>query len=53
MPLISFKVELKLRWAKHCALSVLGSENENVDSGSNNVIFTIKVTKNNEKLSKL
>ena len=53
MPLISCKVELKLRWTKHCIFSFY-----------NNIIFTIKDTKlyvpvvtlllaDNKKLSKL
>ena len=60
MPLINCKVELKLRWAKHCVLASAGVENNNADS---DIIFTIKDTKlyvpvvtlsakNNQKLSK-
>ena len=45
MLLINCKFELKLRWAKHCVLSVLGNENDNANVYSNNVIFTIKDTK--------
>ena len=29
MPLINCKVELELRWTKHCALSVAGTDNTN------------------------
>ena len=42
MPLIHCKVELKLRWTKHCVLSVLDNENYNANVDSNNIIFTIK-----------
>ena len=63
-PLINYKVELKLKWTKHCVLIVLGNENDNTDVSSNNVIVTIKGTKlyipvvtlsvkNNQKLFKL
>ena len=37
---------MKLRYTKQGALSVLDSENDNADPDSNNVFFTIKVTKN-------
>ena len=37
---------MKFRYTKHGALSVLDSENDNADPDSNNVCFTIKVTKN-------
>ena len=61
MPLINCKVELKLRWTKHCVLASAGVENDGANS--NNVIFTMKDTKlyvhvvtlsakNNQKLSK-
>ena len=43
MPLINCKVELKLKWTKHCVLSVL--DDENVDVNSDNNIFTFKNTK--------
>ena len=37
---------MKLRWTKkHCILSVLGNENNNADTDSNNTIFTIKDAK--------
>ena len=39
MPLISCKIELKLRWKKHCALAAAVVENDGVDS--DNIIFTI------------
>ena len=44
MPLSYCKVELKLRWTKHCVLSVAGIDNSN---GNNyyKIIFTIKDTK--------
>ena len=62
MPLISWKVELKLKWTKYCVLSGAGGDNAN--ASSNNIIFTIKDTKlyvsvvtlsgkDNQKLSKL
>ena len=64
MPLIKCKVELKLRWSKHCVLSVGGTDNANGNNDDNNIIFTIKYTKlyvpaatlstrDNQKLSKL
>ena len=66
MPLISGRVELKLRWKKHRVLSALGLVNaDNEDSAnSDKVIFTTKDTKlyvsvftlsakDNQKLSKL
>ena len=37
------KVELKLKWTKYCVLSAGGADNENANS--NNIIFSIKVTK--------
>ena len=43
MPLINCKVELKLEWLNHCALS--GNGNDNTDADPNDVIFTIKNTK--------
>ena len=55
---------MKLRWTKHCALSVLGSVNADNDDGysSDNIIFTIKdklyvpvvtlLAEGNQKLSK-
>ena len=62
MLLINCKVELKLRWIKHCVLTSAGVQNDNGDS--NNIVFTIKYTKlyvpivtlsakDNPKLSKL
>ena len=64
MPLINCQVELKLRWAKPCALSLGSTDNSNVNNDDNNIIFTIKDTKlyvpvvtlsaeDNKKLSKL
>ena len=64
MSLINCKFELELRWTKHCVLSVLGNENDNINADSNNIIFPIKdtklyapvvtlSTKDNQKLSKL
>ena len=61
MSLINCKVELKLKWRKHCVLA--SAETENVGANSD-IIFTIKdaklhppvVTlqaKDNQKLSKL
>ena len=61
--LTNCKVELKLKWTKHCVLSAAGADNvSNIDS--NNAVFTIKETKlyvpvvtlsarKNHKLSKL
>ena len=39
MPLINCKVELKLKWTKHCALAKSGVDNTNVN---HNIIFIIK-----------
>ena len=44
MPLINCKVELKLKWTKHCLLSAVGADNVN-NRDSRNIIFTIKDTK--------
>ena len=62
MPLINCKIELKIKWTKHCVLAAVGSDNTN--DNLNNVVFTIKDTKlyvpvvtlsakDNHKLSKL
>ena len=63
IPLISYEVELKLKWTKYCVLSAAGADNaDNIDS--KNIIFTIKDTKlyvpvktlsarYNQKLSKI
>ena len=64
MPLISYKVELKLRWTKHCILSSAGTGNANGNNNGNNIFFSIKDTKlyvpvvtlserDNQKLSKI
>ena len=45
MPLINCKVELKLRWTKHCVLYVAGTDNANGNNDDNNIIFIIKQTK--------
>ena len=45
MQLINCKVELKLRWSKHCVLSASGIDNANCNTDNNNIIFTIKDTK--------
>ena len=66
MALINWKVELKLRWARHCVLANAGVKNDDADS---NNIITVKYyyyqrhriyvpvvtlsTKGNLKLSKL
>ena len=63
MPLINFKVELKLKWTKYCVFSEAGADNVNDNVNSNNIIFAIKDTKfsipvitltvrGNQKLSK-
>ena len=36
MPLINCKIELKLKWTKHCVSSSAGADN--VNSNSNNII---------------
>ena len=43
MPLINCEVEFKLKWAKYCALPAACADN--IDTNSNNIIFTIKDTK--------
>ena len=64
MLLINCKVELKLRWSKHCVLSEGSTDNVNGNNNDNNIIFTIRDTKlhvpvvtlstrDNQKLSKL
>ena len=40
MPLINFKVELRLKWTKYCVLVAAGVDN--ADANSNNIIFTLK-----------
>ena len=45
MPFINCKIELNLKWTKHCVLSVLGNNNDNSDNNSDNIIFNIKDTK--------
>ena len=42
MPLINCQVEIKLRWTKHCVLSVAGTDNANGNNDDNNIIFAIK-----------
>ena len=62
MPLIYYKVKLKLKWTNSCVLSAASADNTN--AYPNNIIFTIKGTKlyapvvtlsakYNQKLSKL
>ena len=62
--MINCKVEIKIRWTKHCVLSVGGTDSANGNNDNNNIIFTIKDTKlyvpvvtlsarDNQKLSKL
>ena len=41
IPLINCKVESKLKWTKHCVLSVLRNENSNANS---NINFSITDT---------
>ena len=43
MPLINYKVELKIKLKKYCVLAGTGSDNTNADPCS--FIFTIKGTK--------
>ena len=43
MPLIHWKVELKLRWAKHCGLSVAGTDNANGNNDDNDTILLLKI----------
>ena len=43
MPLINCKMELKLKWTKHCVLASTGTDN--ADDNSDDIVFTIKETK--------
>ena len=40
MPLVNCKIELKLKWTKHCVLAAAGNDNAN-----DNIIITMKDTK--------
>ena len=40
--LINCEVELKLRWTKHCVLSVAGTGIDNGNNDNNHIIFTVK-----------
>ena len=62
IPLINWKIELKLQWTKYSVLSAAGADNN--DAYFNNIIFTVKDTilyvsavtlpaRSNQKLSKL
>ena len=62
MPLINYKIELKLKWINYCVLSAAGNDNSN--GNDDNIIFTIKDTRlyvsvvmlsarNNQKLTKI
>ena len=62
MPLINCKIELKLKWTKHCVLATGGNDNDYFNS--DDIIFTIEDTKlyvpfvtlsskDNQKLSKV
>ena len=62
MPLINYKIELKLTWTKYCVLSAAG--NDDTNANPYDIILTIKDTKlyvqvvillarDNQKLSKL
>ena len=42
MPLADCIIELKLKWAKYCALSAKGNANTNKNDNANNIILTIK-----------
>lgn len=43
MPLITCKIELKLKWTNHCVFSETNADNFNANL--NTIIFTIKDTK--------
>ena len=45
MPLIIWKVELKLKWSKCCDLSPADADNVSSNANDNNITFTIKNTK--------
>ena len=46
MPLINFKVELKLKWTNYCFLSANGNDNDNENANLNNIIDNYNVTIN-------
>ena len=50
MPLNNPKVEFKIRWRRHCVLSVAGTDNANSTNDDNDIIFTINDTKLNVPL---
>ena len=50
MPLINCKVELKLRWTKHCVLASTGIEKDGGNSDNN---ISISKTQNSMFLSSL
>ena len=50
MPFINCKVELKLRWTKHCVLASTGVENDGDDSNNN---ISLSKTQNSMFLSSL
>ena len=61
---INWKIELKIKWTKHCVLSENENDNVKDNNDGNNIIFTIKDTqlyvpvinlkaRENQKLSKL
>ena len=54
MPLIYCKVKLKLRWTKHCVLSVLSAANTDDDDrqGKNYISLVCLSAIDNQKLSK-
>ena len=53
MPTINWKLELKLRWTKHCVLSVLGIANNNDGDGNDYTIWSIIDTKLNVPVATL
>ena len=64
MPLINYKVGLKIKWTKYCVLFVAGNENEINNNDNDNIIFSFKDTelyvpvvtlsaRDTQKLSKL
>ena len=40
MPMVNCKVEMRLKWTKHCVLTIAGVDH--AEANRNNIILTIK-----------